>query len=111
MDDFFKTIRLSVLVNGSPTSEFKMSNGVRQGDPLSPMLFNLAGEVINKLLIKANEIGLIEGVQLSKGIKYITHLQFADDTIVFLQVNAKSIWGIKKVLQCFQLLSGLRIIF
>ena len=108
MEDFFKSIRISVLVNGTPTKEFSMSNGIRQGDPLSPMLFNLTGEVLSSMLNTASEQGIIEGLQLGKEGKKITHLQYADDTLVFLQGNEKSILGIKKVLQYFQLLSDLK---
>ncbi|XP_074363692.1 uncharacterized protein LOC141704360 [Apium graveolens] len=66
MEDFFKSIRISVLVNGTPTKEFSMSNGIRQGDPLSPMLFNLTGEVLSSMLNAASEQGIIEGLQLGK---------------------------------------------
>ena len=34
-----KSARISVLVNGSPTDEFSMERGIRQGDPLSPFLY------------------------------------------------------------------------
>jgi hypothetical protein len=36
------TAKMSVLVNGSPTEEFCLAKGLRQGDPLSSFLFNIA---------------------------------------------------------------------
>lgn len=105
----FHSSKISVLVNGSPTSEFKVSNGVRRGDPLSPLLFNLAVGVLNSLIKKARALGLIQGIQLGNGEEHITHLQYADDTIIFLQDDLGSVCTIKRILQSFQLLSGLKI--
>lgn len=46
------TATASVLVNGSPTNEFSLEMGLRQGDPFSPFLFLLVAEGLN-IMMKA----------------------------------------------------------
>lgn len=48
-----ETASASVLVNGSPTEEFSLKRGIRQGDPLSPFLFIIAAEGLGLLTQKA----------------------------------------------------------
>ncbi|KAE8663132.1 putative AP2/ERF domain-containing transcription factor [Hibiscus syriacus] len=53
-----------VLINGSPTQEFQMGKGLRQGCSLSPLLFNIVGELLNLMLSKATALGLFEGFNI-----------------------------------------------
>lgn len=107
----FKSSRISVLVNGSPSKESCPSNGVRQGDPLSSLLFNLAGVVLSRMLVRENKLNLFNGIKLSSSSTELTHSQYADDTILFIKKYTCSVSKVKEVLQCFQLLSGLKINF
>ena len=52
----------SVLMNGSPTTEFPIERGLRQGDPLSPFLFQLAAEGFNVMMTSVVEAGMYHGV-------------------------------------------------
>ncbi|KAK3206772.1 hypothetical protein Dsin_020818 [Dipteronia sinensis] len=74
-----------VLVNGSPMEEFTMERGLRQGDPLSPFLFNIIVESLSCCLKKALDLNMIKGAMLGNGELHISYLQFADDTILFLE--------------------------
>jgi len=55
------TAMTSVLLNGSPTDEFKMEIGLRQGDPLSPFLFLLTVEGFNVMMNAVVANGLFTG--------------------------------------------------
>ena len=101
----------SILINGSPTIPFKLHRGLRQGDPLSPFLFDLIVETLNNVIEKATMSGLWEGVEVSRGGPKITHLQYADDTIIFCPPKREYLLNIKKILILFQLVSGLQVNF
>lgn len=103
--------RAAVLVNGSSTNEFSFGRGLCQGDPLSPFLFILVTEVLHLLLDKAGAMGLIEGIQEVLPGQMISHLQFADDIILFLKVDEKVMENMKFILRCFEIFSGLSINF
>ncbi|CAL5438187.1 unnamed protein product [Camellia sinensis] len=105
------TVRLSVLVNGSPTEEFSPQRGLRQGDPLSPLLFNLAAEGLHKLLSRASQLDLIKGVKVGHNSVLLTHLQFADDTLLFCEAQVEEVRKLKRVLRCFEIMSALKINF
>ncbi|RVX03319.1 putative ribonuclease H protein [Vitis vinifera] len=55
------TVRMAVLVNGTPTDFFSTFRGLRQGDPLSPYLFVLIMEALSSLISRAEENGFIRG--------------------------------------------------
>ena len=58
------TATTSVLVNGSPTDEFSHEWGLRQGDPLSPLLFLLAAEGLNILMKALFEAEMFTGYKV-----------------------------------------------
>ncbi|XP_039034126.1 uncharacterized protein LOC120170219 [Hibiscus syriacus] len=111
IDRYISTASISVLVNGSPTKEFHISKGLRQGCSLSPLLFNLVGELLNLMLIKAADVGLFQGFRIGRNGNsfHLTHLQFADDLILFCSDSPMQILNIRRVLRVFSVMMGLHL--
>ncbi|RVW43419.1 putative mitochondrial protein [Vitis vinifera] len=106
------TASFSVLVNGTPKGFFQSSRGLRQGDPLSPYLFVIAMEVFSSFLNRAVDNGYISGCQVkgrNEGGIQISHLLFADDTLVFCQASQDQLTYLSWLLMWFEAVSGMRI--
>ncbi|XP_042954633.1 uncharacterized protein LOC122291048 [Carya illinoinensis] len=75
-----------------PQEVFHPSRGIRQGDPISPYIFILCAEALSKLIGKAEATGVINGVPIARGPLRVSHLFFADDSLLFCKANAFE-WG------------------
>jgi len=106
------TATISVLVNGSPTDEFPLERGLRQGDPLSLFLFPIVAEglhIIMKSVVERNIfVGYTVGATASMSV---THLQFADDTLLLGTRCWANVRAMRAILVLFEAMSGLKVNF
>jgi hypothetical protein len=101
-----KTVSYAVLVNGSPMGHIIPSRGLRQGDPLSPYLFIICAEALSAMLRRAESKGVITGVPTSKNGPRISHLFFADDSLLFCKANMVEWRRLTKILDKYEEASG-----
>ncbi|MCH84503.1 LINE-1 reverse transcriptase like, partial [Trifolium medium] len=102
---------LSVLVNGSPTSEINIQRGLKQGDHLAPFLFLLVVEGFSGVMRKAVALNLFKGFSVGSNPLVISHLQYADDTLCIGEATVENLWSLKAILRGFEMASGLKVNF
>lgn len=103
--------QVCVNVNGERSPYFKTFRGLRQGDPLSPLLFNVVADALGIMLDKAVVKGHVKGVLGDLIPGGISHIQYADDIVIMIDGSDSSIRNLKLILYCFEWLSGLKINF
>ncbi|KAG7539011.1 Reverse transcriptase zinc-binding domain [Arabidopsis suecica] len=104
----FTTPSFSIAFNGELIGFFQGKKGLRQGDPISSLLFVLAMDVLSKKLDK----GVVTqrfGLHPHCIAPMITHLSFADDILIFFDGGEDSLNGILSILDDFRIASGLGI--
>ncbi|GKD20495.1 RNA-directed DNA polymerase, eukaryota, reverse transcriptase zinc-binding domain protein, partial [Tanacetum coccineum] len=101
--------RSSVLVNGSPSNEFSIKRGLRQGDLLSPFLFIIVMEGLRIAMQNVVCSGLIREAVIGTSGHKNSHLFYADDMVIISYWNNQDMSNIIRVLQVFDLASGLKI--
>ncbi|KAI9162186.1 hypothetical protein LWI28_024695 [Acer negundo] len=100
------SVSYSMCINGDVCGNIRPSRGLRQGDPLSPFLFLFCAEGLTSLLDKAQENGGISGFKCSTGGPIISHLFFADDSLIFAKANDHNCNTIKNILERYAKASG-----
>jgi hypothetical protein len=101
--------RVSINVNNDQGKYFRTFKGLRQGAPLSPLLFNLVVDALSALLEAPSRNGRISWLVPHMVDDGLTHLQYADDTVVMIQMDEESLVNLKLVLYCFESMSGMKI--
>ena len=95
-----------VLLNGTPGENISYQRGLRQGDPLSPMLFILVMDVLGYIIKKASEEELLQPLA-RRALQNRVSL-YADDVVIFLKPSAADIEITLDILQLFGRASGLQ---
>ena len=98
-----------VLVNGEPHSHFAPNRGLRQGNPLSPYLFLLCVEGLHSLIQQAEQVGSIKGVLICRDGPKVSHLFFADDSLLFCHSTTQDCNSILEILQQYEAAFGQQI--
>jgi len=99
----------SVLLNGSPTKCFSPTRGIRQGDPLSPIMFIIAAEGLGRMLKAQQERGVLKGLDPHLSGTPHTHQQFVDDTMLMGHSSIQEAKEIQRCLKLFSNASGLEV--
>lgn len=102
------SVSFSVLINGSASPFFHAGRGLRQGFPLSPLLFLMVAEGLSRALEDAKNKGLIHGVQISPNLQ-ITHLLFVDDVLMYGSSSEREAGRLREILSLFSKATGMEV--
>jgi hypothetical protein len=98
-----------VKINNVMGLYFKSSKGVRQGDPLSPFLYNAAVQCLVKMVLEAQANNLVVGLIPDLINKGVAIMLYADDTVLCITHDPERAINLKLLLYMFELMSGLKI--
>lgn len=102
------TTSFAVLINGTASPFFKAERGLRQGCPLSPLVFLLVAEGLNRYIIEAVQRGELQDLKLALGLT-LTHLLLVDDILLFCNGTRRDIECLERGIILFKIATGMLI--
>lgn len=98
--------KLSAIINGSLHGFFNCGKGVRQGDPLSPLLFCIAEEVLSRGILDLHSKGLLKPISAPRGCSPPSHTMYTDDVFLFCRGDLNSLKNLASFLDDYEAASG-----
>lgn len=106
IDVILKSAFLSISINGESHGYFNCTRGVRQGDPLSPFLFCIAEDVLNRSLSKLVETGKLKLIKGTRNFNVPSHSFYADDLMIFYKGNITGLQYLQQLFSRYAFASG-----
>ncbi|XP_021836344.2 uncharacterized protein [Spinacia oleracea] len=104
--DCLSSVSFAFKINGRISGSVTPSRGLRQGDPISPYLFLIVADAFSTLIAKAAREKLIHGVKICNGAPRVSHLFFADDSILFAKATVRECSVIADIISKYERASG-----
>lgn len=98
--------RLSISINGKLEGYFACSCGVRQGDPLSPLLFAIGEDVLARMMVYRGGIRFIKPMEAKLGVAVPITLIYADDVMIFWKATRENILLLRDIFAQYGYSSG-----
>lgn len=95
-------VSYSFRINGKISNSIQPSMGIRQGDPLSPYLFLIVAKGLSALVKKSMEEGVLEGIFVCKRGPKLSHLFFANDSLIFYKVTLSDCDSLQRIFQVYK---------
>ena len=102
-------VSYSVLINGVAHECITPTRGLRQGNPLSPYMFLLCTEGLTALIVEAERRRKIFGISICRGSPTITHLLFADDSVIYCKATKQESRELCEILKKYKEAAGQKI--
>ena len=93
------SVTYAIRINGKPSGQIFPSRGLRKGDSLSPYLFLICAEGLSALIKKASVDGLLGGISVCRRGPSLSHLFFADDSLIFCKATLRECDALQKILK------------
>lgn len=102
VQSFVQKGSVGIKVNDDIGHYFQMLKGLRQGDPMSPILFNIVADMLTMLIGRAKEKGQVGGLIPHLVDGGVSILQYTDDTILFMEHDMAKARNMKLILCIFE---------
>lgn len=96
------SVTYSFLFNDGVAGNIHPQCGIRQGDPLSPYIFIICGEVLSGLCRNVQANGTLARIRVARNSPRINHLLFADDTMFFTKTDPQCCTTLLDILQSYE---------
>lgn len=100
------SVSYSFKINDVSVGKVLPSRGLRQGDPLSPYMFVICTHGLSSIINYKASQKVLQGVKIARESPPITHLFFADDSLIFFKANKWNCRSIKNYLLLYEKASG-----
>ena len=99
---FIRGGHVAIKTNDQLGQFFQMKKGQRQGDPLTPLLFNIVVDMLAILTNRAKQVGQLSGLVPHLVDGGLSILQYVDDTILFMVHDFEKAVNMKMLLRAFE---------